>query len=266
MTPRVTALIGAYNNQATLERAARSMLAQTVGDLELLIVDDGSEDETATVAEGIAKGDPRVRVLRMPENVGIAGSLNAALAQARSPFVAVLDADDWSEPERLERQLQAASEDPTIAVVGCRMREVDEQGRELAPRTKFVSGDVNRALMWFNPIPNTSALLRRDAALDLGGYDPRYRWAPEYDLWLRLAERHRLVALDEVLATRQMSTANVAATRERAQIAETIAMRLQAAARRRSLRGTPGLVAPAVSYLTPLALKRWLRRRAGQAP
>jgi hypothetical protein len=120
--------------------------------------------------------------------------------------------------------------------------------------------------MHFNPIPNTSAAFRRDAALQVGGYDSRYRWATEYDLWLRLSERYRIVALDEPLSTRQMSSSNVAATRERAQIAEAIVMRLRAMRRRRSLRGVTGLLPFAVSYLAPMPLKRMIRRRLGQAP
>ncbi len=266
MTPRITALIGAYNNASTLERAARSMLDQTVSELELVIVDDGSSDATGEVAARVAAGDARATVLTMPGNVGIARSLNAGVEAAAAPVVAVLDADDWSEPRRLERQLDVLDGDPSIAVVGCRMREVDEHGRELAPRTSFAAGEVNDVLMRFNPIPNTSSAFRRDVALAVGGYDPRYRWATEYDLWLRLADRHRIFAIDEILATRQMSSRNVAARRERAQIAEAIEMRLRAMRRRRSLAGATGLIPYAVSYATPLPLKRAIRRRIGQAP
>ena len=266
MTPRITALIGAYNNASTLERAARSMLDQTVSELELVIVDDGSSDATREVAARVAAGDARATVLTMPGNVGIARSLNAGVEAAAAPVVAVLDADDWSEPRRLERQLDVLDGDPSIAVVGCRMREVDEHGRELAPRTSFAAGEVNDVLMRFNPIPNTSSAFRRDVALAVGGYDPRYRWATEYDLWLRLADRHRIFAIDEILATRQMSSRNVAARRERAQIAEAIEMRLRAMRRRRSLAGATGLIPYAVSYATPLPLKRTIRRRIGQAP
>jgi glycosyltransferase involved in cell wall biosynthesis len=266
VTPRVSVLIGAYNNAATLERAARSMLSQTLSEIELLIIDDGSSDGTAEVAARIAAGDPRARVVAMGSNVGIARSLNAGLREAEAPVVAVLDADDWSEPERLERQLDALERDADAAVVGVRMREVDEHGCELRPRTRYAEGDVGELLMRVNPIPNTAAAFRREAALELGGYDPRYRWATEYDLWLRLAERHRILALPDTLATRQMSSRSVAARREREQIGECIVMRLRAMRRRRSLRGAGGLVPYAVSYVTPLALKRALRRRIGQAP
>jgi glycosyltransferase involved in cell wall biosynthesis len=266
MTPRVSVLIGVFNNASTLERAAGSMLGQSVRDLELLIIDDGSRDGSAEVAAGLAAEDARVRVLTMPENIGIARSLNEGIRSASAPVIAVLDADDWADPQRLERQLEVLDHDPAVAVVGSRMREVDHAGRELNPRTSFASGDVNDVLMRFNPIPNTSAAFRRDAALAAGGYDPRYRWATEYDLWLRLAEHHRVHALDKALSTREMSLTNVGATREREQTAEAIVLRLRAMRRRRSLRGAAGLVPYAISYVTPMPLKRARRRRLGQAP
>lgn len=264
--PRVSVLIGVYNNATTLKRAASSILAQSLADFELVILDDGSTDSTGAVVAGLIATDARVRAIAMGKNVGISRSLNAGLQAARAPYVAVLDADDWASPRRLEQQLEVLEATPSIAVVGCRMREVDEAGRELRPRTVPASGDVNDVLMSSNPIPNTAAMFRREAALAVGGYDPRYRWASDYDLWLRLAEHHRIVVISDVLATRQMSNTNVAARREREQIREAITMRLRAMARRRSMRGATGLTPYVVSYVTPLSLKRARRRRLHQAP
>lgn len=261
--PAVSVLIGCFNNAGTLRAAIDSILAQTVAELELIVVDDGSTDATAEVAR--STGDERVRHLGLP-HLGIARSLNEGLRAARAPIVAVQDADDWSEPARLERQLALLAERPAVAVVGCRMREVGPDGAELVPRTTFRAGDVGAALLHFNPIPNSCATFRRDAVLELGGYDPRWRFAAEHDLWLRVAERHVVYALDEVLATRSMSGANVAARAERAQTAETLLIRAAALRRRRTLRGASGLIPPAVSWLTPPALKRARRRRLGQAP
>jgi len=264
--PRVTVLIGSYDNAATLPRAIDSILAQTVSDLELIVVDDGCSDATPGVTESYAQADRRVRLLSMGRNVGIARSLNAGLRAARAPIVAINDADDHSAPQRLERQLAVLDARPEVAVVGCRMHEVDEHGRELRPRTSFRAGDAGRVLMRFNPIPNTSAALRRDAALQVGGYDPRLRYAMEYDLWLRMAERWTVWTLDEALATRVMGDENVASRAERAQTAEAIALRVRAMRRRRSLRGVYGLAPYIASLLTPTPLKRALRRRLGQAP
>ncbi len=264
--PAVTVLIGAYENERTVGRAIASILTQTERRLELIVIDDGSADRSAAVAEEAIGNDPRGRVLRLGRNLGIAASLNEGLRAAAAPIVAIQDADDYSEPCRLERQLAALAADPGVAVVGSRMREVDAAGAALAPRTSFAAGDVGAVLLRFNPIPNTCATLRRGPALALGGYDPRYRYATEYDLWLRLADHHRLLNLDEVLSTRVMGGGNVAARAERAQIAEGIRIRARALRRRRTLRGAAGLLRPALSYALPSGLKRALRRRRGQAP
>jgi glycosyltransferase involved in cell wall biosynthesis len=264
--PAVTVLIGALENEGTVARAVRSILGQTERDLELIVIDDGSRDRSAAVAEDAIGSDPRGRVMRLERNVGIARSLNAGLEAAAAPFVAIQDADDFSAPNRLQRELASIASQPDVAVVGSRMREVDEAGRVLKPRTSFAGGEVGPVLMRFNPIPNGSALIRRDAARAVGGYDPRYRYATEYDLWLRLAERHRLLALDEELGTRVMGGGNVAARAERAQLAEGLSIRLRALRRRRTLHGASGLLRPALSYALPTRVKRALRERRGQAP
>ncbi len=265
-SPAVTVLIGTFENEETLPRAVRSILGQSEPSLELLVIDDGSSDGSAEAARQAIGDDRRGRVIELAEHVGIPRSLNLGLEAASAPIVAIQDGDDWSERERLRRQLDALEANPGAAVVGSRMAEVDESGRELRPRTTFRAGDVGGLLMRFNPIPNGCAAFRRGAALEIGGYDERWRYAADYDLWLRLAEHHRVIALDEVLATRVMGASNVAGRAEREQLAEAIAIRLRALRRRRTLRGASGLVRPALSYLSPLPLKRSIRRRRDQAP
>ena len=105
MSPRVSVLVGAYNNAATLQRAIDAVLAQTVSELELLLIDDGSRDDTPRIITAAVARDRRVRALTMERNVGISRSLNEGLRAARAPIVAVQDADDYSIPERLESQL-----------------------------------------------------------------------------------------------------------------------------------------------------------------
>ncbi|HKH64258.1 MAG TPA: glycosyltransferase family 2 protein [Solirubrobacterales bacterium] len=264
--PSATVLVGAYENEATVARAVDSILNQTETNLELIVVDDGSRDASADAAGKAIGSDPRGRVMRLERNLGIARSLNAGMEAAAAPIIAIQDADDYSAPNRLERELAVLAAEPDVAVVGSRMQEVDSSGRELRPRTSFTAGDVGSVLMRFNPIPNGSAAFRKGVALELGGYDHRYRYATEYDLWLRIAERHRLVALDEELATRVMGGGNVAARAERAQLAEGLRIRARALRRRQTLKGATGLLRPALSYVLPAPLKRTLRERRGQAP
>jgi glycosyltransferase involved in cell wall biosynthesis len=258
----VSAIIGTWNRARFLPDAIGSLLGQTVEDLELIVADDGSTDGTAELVRGI--DDARVRYLPGP-HVGISRNLNRALEAARAEIVALLDSDDWSLPTRLERQLEVLDSRPEVAVVGHRMSEVDERGRELDPRATFAAGDVNGELMSFNPISNSCATFRRAAVLELGGFDPSYRFSVDYDLWLRVADRHVVHTLDEVLGVRRMHPGSVSIEREREQLRAAMRARVATIRRRRSLRGATGLVLPAISYVTPLALKRARRRRLGQA-
>jgi glycosyltransferase involved in cell wall biosynthesis len=260
--PRVSVLVGVRDNAATVERAVRSVLEQTIGDLEVIVLDDGSRDASREVVGGIV--DDRLSLVALPHG-GIARTLNEGLRRARAPVVAIQDADDRSDPRRLERQL-AVLEASGAAVVGCRMREVSPSGRAYRQRTGFAAGELGEVLLRFNPLPNSAAMFRRDAALAAGGYDPRYRYATDYDLWLRLAERHRVVMLDEVLATRTLGAANASARHERAQIAEAIVIRLRAVARRRAWGSLRHVAWPLVTLVAPGPLKRIRRRRRGQAP
>lgn len=263
--PVLSVLIGCWNNATTLVRAVDSILNQTHRDLELIVVDDGSTDNTASLVEETAANDDRIRHLKLP-HLGIALSLNAGLNASRGEFVAFQDADDWSLPNRLQRQLEVMRARRDVAVVGCKMEEVAPDGSQVQPRTKFAPGDVNPILLRFNPIPNSCAMVRRSLTLALGGFNPRYRYAMDYDLWLRLAEFGLVTTIDETLAVRTMSGQNVAARNERAQTAEAIRIRASAIRRRRSPRALTSLLLPSAALLTPLTVKRGLRRVRGQAP
>jgi glycosyltransferase involved in cell wall biosynthesis len=262
-SPRASVLIGTWNDADVLPRAIRSVLGQTLHELELLVLDDGSEDGTEQVVADF--DDARIRYRKL-EHHGIAATLNTGLAEARSDIVVILDADDWCLPERVERQVAVLEAHPEVAVVGCRMQEVDENGRELRARTTFKAGEVNRALLWFNPIPNTAAALRRSAALEAGGYDGRWRYAMDYDLLLKIAERHEVWTIDETLAVRSMRGTNFGASNERPMMREVLGIQVAAMRRRRSLRGVPGMTIPALSLATPTPVKRMARRLLNQAP
>lgn len=131
--PAVAVIIPIYNSADTLARAARSVLAQTLTDLELLIVDDGSTDKSFEVASAIAATDPRVRVLQMPRNGGKPLAMNHAIGAARGRWIAVLDADDRYLPQRLAT-LVAAGEAAGADLVADNQRHVDPANGALVRR------------------------------------------------------------------------------------------------------------------------------------
>lgn len=263
MPPEVSVLVGAWNNAATLRRAIDSILAQTVSDLELIVVDDGSTDATPEIVS--AYDDSRVRRLAL-EHMGISRSLNRGLEEARAPAVAINDADDWSLPTRLERQLELLAHRPDVAVVGCWMDEVDESGTALQPRQPRLAGEIGDALIRFNPIPGTASMMRRDVALRVGGFDSGFLYAADYELWSRISADHRLYCLPEVLAMREMSVGAAGGRHEREQLAETLRVRARLLRRRPHPTAAIRLLRPLLSWATPGPLKAAVRRRRGMAP
>jgi glycosyltransferase involved in cell wall biosynthesis len=254
--------MGAHNAAAWLGPAVASVLAQTRGDLELIVIDDGSTDETGALLAGI--GDPRLRVERQARS-GLTRALVRACALARAPLIARLDADDLAAPERLERQLAHLDAHPEVGLLGTAAREVDAQGRERGlVRPPADDRALRRLLIRHNPLVHSSIVMRRPLLEQAGGYDVTYPVAQDYDLWLRLSAITRLASLPDVLVTRRLLPDRVGARRE--------ADRLRAEARARwgaVRRGAypPWCVVfalrPALALALPPRLRGWLRRLDG---
>jgi glycosyltransferase involved in cell wall biosynthesis len=210
--PTVSAVMAVHNGAAWVAEAVRSLLDQTLSDLELIVVDDASSDGTAEVLARLA--DPRLRVRRTPR-LGLTRALNEGLGLARAPLVARLDADDVAVPDRLARQVVFMQARPEVGVLGSAAREIDGAGRERAVvRPPTEDADIRRALIRRNVFVHSSVMLRRGLVVDAGGYDPAFPVAQDYDLWLRLAPRTRLANLAEPLVVRRVLPTRVSAARD----------------------------------------------------
>ena len=211
-TPAVSVLMGVWNGAPRVREAVVSVLGQTMGDLELIVVDDGSFDGTAAILESF--GDPRLRIERR-ERAGLTSALNRGLALARAPLVARLDADDVALPERVARQVAYLDAHPDVGLLGTAAREVDPSGRELrtvSPPTDDTA--LRRALIRENPFVHSSMVMRR-AAVDLvKGYDPGFPVAQDYDLWMRMSRVTRMANLAEPLVIRRILPGRVTAMRD----------------------------------------------------
>lgn len=196
--PSVTVLLPVRNGQAYLAAAIDSVLAQDHTDFELLVVDDGSTDATPAILAVAAAADSRVRILRGGD--GLVAALNHGLAAAAAPWIARMDADDLAHPQRLTTQLRAAQQAPETAAFGSAYRVIDGAGRLFrVVREPLEPTAIAAELPRRNCLAHPTVLLRRDAVLAIGGYRPAFPQAEDYDLWLRLAERHKLRNLPEVL-------------------------------------------------------------------
>lgn len=199
--PAVTIAMSVYNAGRFLPQAIESMLAQSFGDFEFLIVNDGSTDGSADVIDAYAARDPRIRPIHQ-DNRGLVASLNRLIDEARAPLIARMDGDDVSQPERLARQVRFMAENPDHGVVGTWATSIDEEGRScdnggLDQPTDFTS--FLAALHGKPLLCHPSAMLRTEVARAAGGYRALYRHCEDYDLWLRLAERTKLCSIPERL-------------------------------------------------------------------
>lgn len=195
----VTVLMAVHNGGRYLRTTIESVLAQTCRAFRFLIIDDASTDETRDIIRAYA--DPRIELLCLPRNVGQTAALNAGLRHASSPWVARLDADDYAAPERLAEQMRAVDEDPTLDCVGsfAWLFQDDPHVVEGVLEKPIEDAAIKRQMWRVVPLIHGSLLMRRSAVLAVGGYDERYRYSADWDLYHRWLPRCRAVNLPKRL-------------------------------------------------------------------
>ena len=204
--PQVSVVIPVWNGERYLKQAIESILAQDFPHFELIIVDDGSTDNSARIAASFAH-DCRVSILKQ-ENAGVVAARNSGLRVAQAEFVAFLDADDIAKPNRLTKQIAYLQENPNVAVLGSHITYFNESKGEFYTQIFPVGpSHLAHALKDGNPLAQPAVMLRKSMALAAGGYREAFRFgAEDYDLWLRLSERHPLDNLPEVLTLYRIHT------------------------------------------------------------
>jgi glycosyltransferase involved in cell wall biosynthesis len=199
--PRVSVIIPVFNGERYLVEAVQSTLRQTYADFECLIIDDGSTDRTPSILYELSLRDTRVRPIRIAHG-GIVEALNAGLQEARGELIARMDADDICHPDRLEKQVRYLDEHPDCVVVGSKVMLVDPLNSTLWEiPVKHDHDGIETELLRGNgwAIFHPTAVIRKQAILDVGGYRVEYQWSEDLDLFLRLGEIGRLANLQEPL-------------------------------------------------------------------
>jgi len=196
----VSVLLPVFNSARFLSEAVTSVLAQTHRDLELVIIDDGSTDQSQEIAHEFTRADPRVRYYRQ-ENAGVSAALNRALALAKGEFVARMDGDDVCLPNRLELQLEFLRNSDMI-MVGSNVRLIDSNGMSLVDversanheeiESQLLSGDGSAII-------HPTMFCRRNALESIGGYRESIRSIEDLDLFLRLTRIGKVGNMNQVL-------------------------------------------------------------------
>lgn len=196
MNVYLSILLPAYNAERYLKEAIDSTLAQTYADFELLLIDDGSTDDTLQIMREYEQQDERVRLITHA-NWGMGASLNHAIEEARHDWLVRMDADDVMLPYRLERQVAFVTENPDVGVASCLVEYIDATGRvigkytsDLTTREAFFSMRSKNTVIGFH---HPGVIMRKDLVQQVGGYRPQYWSADDLDLWSQLAELNTVI-------------------------------------------------------------------------
>jgi glycosyltransferase involved in cell wall biosynthesis len=212
----VSVVIPAYQSGSRIGRTLAQLRKQTFSDFEVVVVNDGSTDDTARRVRQAMAGDSRVRLVEQP-NAGIAAARNKGIEECQGEIVAFLDDDDLWHPRKLELQLARLDAVRDAAVVTCFSALVDGKGQLLGWRFGgLAEGDVYREMLEWDMVSGGSvALVRRTALKETGGFDASLPDRADWDLWIRLARRHAFSCVPRILVGYTRRAGSVSRTYER---------------------------------------------------
>ena len=210
-----------HNGERYLGEAVESILAQTLEDFEFLVIDDGSTDSSVSIIE--KRRDPRIRLVRNDGNLGLVASLNRGLELASGKYVARMDADDISAPQRIERQLDFLERNPTVAVLGTNLIRIHPDGTpcdDQPPPYPTGSAYLGWKIFWRCALQHPTVMMRKDVVRTLGGYQQVWL-AEDYDLWLRISREHEIDNLREFLLSYRVHPESVSLKNKDEQMMQT---------------------------------------------
>ena len=199
--PPVTVVIPAYNAARTVERALASVWRQNYPELEVIVIDDGSTDDTY-LCVGTCH-NPNLRLIRLDKNRGECGAMNVGIQEARRDYIAFLDADDEWLNNKLSKQIPIIDSHPEMSFISCGGEAVAPDGSVIATfgldRPSCSSGDFWRALLAKSQVAKPSVVARRAKLLELGGFDEALKISGDQDMWIKLALSGEVGFIAEVL-------------------------------------------------------------------
>ena len=207
-TPRVSVLMTIYNAAPFLTDSIDSIISQCLVDWELIVVENGSTDESAAILARYT--DPRIRTFLLESNIGRTPALRYAFENARGEYIAVLDADDVAHPSRLERQAECLDCRPALGLVGTWAEEIDSTGNVIGTfQPPAATADLRDLLGWSNPFVHSAIMYRSALAKDVGGYPENVRYSQDYSLILKIARRSEVGIIESFLCKLRSSAGSM---------------------------------------------------------
>ena len=262
--PLTSVVITVFNGERFLREAIDSVLSQTFRDFELIIINDGSTDGTAAMLDSYARSDPRVRVYH-EEHKGRVESLNRGCGLARGKYIALMDADDVSTPDRLERQIGFLENHEKVGLLGGAFEGIDDQGRWVfLEQLPLEDEPIRAAFRSFSfPVCNPTVVMRKQAFDATGGYRAQFLHAEDYDFFYRIIEGWRVANLSDVVLRKRIHSKQISVCHLRQEILSHLAAHALALARQRDS-VEPPCQEPLISeeFLEKLGVSRSSQQRA----
>lgn len=211
--------MSAFNAEKYISQAIESILKQTCDDFEFIILNDGSTDKTREIIQNYTKQDKRIRLINNNKNFGLTRSLNIGLEEARGKYIARIDADDLSEPERLQKQYEFMEANPEYALAGSWVKIIDSEGREMTVRKlptdiklikfNFIFG---KPCLW-----HSSIFFRKEEMDKVGNYDEEYKYSQDLNLYVRLLKTKKITNVPEFLIQHRLHSNSIGKNNSEAQ-------------------------------------------------
>ena len=198
-SPLVSIVIPMYNSSETIEEVIQSVLNQTYKKWELIIVNDGSTDQSVSIVESIIKNNPQfvISLINKP-NGGVSTARNAGMKAAKGDYIALLDSDDEWLPTKIEKQMQMFKKNPEFSFLGC-TRNGEEVVRFYFKRFQYLTPISPRVLLYKNFFSTPTVVFKKEILSTIGYFDETQRYAEEGNYWIRIGKRYKCALLNESL-------------------------------------------------------------------
>lgn len=198
-------IIPLYNKAPYVRKTIESVLGQTLGNYELIIIDNGSTDGSSEIVAGFT--DPRIRIIRLEENIGVSNARNKGVTLSTSPYITFLDADDWWESTFLEEMAGLIERHPNAGIYGTGYYIVKNGKKRVAPigvEEGFSEGEINYCKVYAKtlcmPLTSITVAMPRTVFDEMGGFKPYLKLGEDFDLWIRIVLKHKVVFLNKSLS------------------------------------------------------------------
>lgn len=262
LQPLVSVIMPVYNDEKYIDQALESIVNQTYTNLEIVVVDDCSTDTTWQKIQAFAKRDSRIKPFRNKKNSKIVKTLNFAIEQSSGKYLARMDGDDERILDGIEAQVTFMEKHPDVAIVGGISQVCDERMSLLNERHYAETDEkIRKALFRYSPFTHPAIVMRK-SMLPEKGYDEKFNWAEDYELYFRMAKNGKLANLNKVVYKIRTHKKSVSRMHARRQEALTLYIRLRAVFEfdYKMSRGDKiyFFLQAATMYLMPTAFRFWL--------